>query len=97
MNVQPVYNVLDPLLQKKLFRIPTFQRAYSWEKRQRQDLFEDIGKLLADSAAKLDRHHFMATVVCLKRDEIKSIGTPELSQIPGRLKRPEVPSFAGFG
>lgn len=74
MNVQPIYNVLDTLLQRKLFHIPPYQRAYSWEKRQRQDLFEDISKLIAENS---DRHHFMATVVCLKREKGKTIGTQE--------------------
>jgi len=65
MELQPEYSTVNRLLQDRLFRIPNYQRAYSWEKKQRDDLFEDIVKL---SNYKDDRHHFMATIVCLKRE-----------------------------
>ncbi|WP_206185583.1 DUF262 domain-containing protein [Thioclava sp. JM3] len=48
------------LMQSRLFRIPDYQRAYSWGTRQRSDLFEDIRE-----AARSGREHFMATVVAL--------------------------------
>jgi len=47
-------------MQSRLFRIPDYQRAYSWGTRQRSDLFEDIRE-----AARSGREHFMATVVAL--------------------------------
>jgi hypothetical protein len=47
-------------MQSRLFRIPDYQRAYSWGERQRADLFEDIRE-----AARSGRDHFMATVVAL--------------------------------
>ena len=77
-HVQPLYHVLDTLLQKRLFRIPEYQRAYSWTKRQRQDLFADITKLIERDD---DRHHFMATIVCLKKSEKKEIGTQEFEYL----------------
>ena len=60
MNIKPDYFALDTLLQKRLFRIPDFQRVYSWETKQREDLFEDIRKL---TNYERDRHHFMSTIV----------------------------------
>jgi len=73
MSIKPDYFTFDDLLQKRLFRIAEYQRAYSWEKKQRDDLFSDIIKL---SQHKDDRHHFMATIVCLKRKK-QEIGVDE--------------------
>lgn len=42
MKLDPKYLTLDDLLQKRLFKIPEYQRAYSWGKKQRNDLFMDI-------------------------------------------------------
>ena len=61
--MDPHYYVLVELLQRRLFRVPDYQRTYSWEKKQREDLFEDIKKLQGSAP---ERHHFMATIVCLK-------------------------------
>lgn len=74
MGIKPEYLTLDDLLQKRLFRIPNYQRAYSWETKQRSDLFDDIKKLYGQSK---DRHHFMSTIVCLKTDAAEEIGTDE--------------------
>ena len=45
MSIRPDNLTLDKLLQGRLFRIPDYQRAYSWETKQREDLFGDIKKL----------------------------------------------------
>ncbi len=37
MKLEPKYHVLEELLERRLFRIPEYQRAYSWESKQRQD------------------------------------------------------------
>ena len=50
-------------MQGRLFRIPDYQRAYSWQKRQRADLFADIIEVQRSG-----RDHFMATVVGLAKD-----------------------------
>ena len=76
-TIQPRYSSLIDLLDKRLFTIPEYQRSYSWSKRQRDDLFEDIEGL----AEKDDgTSHYMATVVCLRRDEV-TLGTDRLTQL----------------
>jgi hypothetical protein len=59
----------------KLFRIPDFQRAYSWERKQREDLFSDLKALQRYQDP--ERHHFMATVVCLETSEKEEVGADE--------------------
>ena len=66
IQIQPQYLTLSKLLDGRLFRIPEYQRAYSWGKRQREDLFSDIKRLHAKGP---DEGHFMAAVVCLRRDQ----------------------------
>lgn len=70
--IQPTYGVLQNLFADRVFRIPHYQRFYSWQNRQRQDLFSDLRKL-ADQRE--DQHHFMATLVCYRTPETKSVGT----------------------
>ena len=61
---RPDYFSLDELLAKRLFRIPPYQRAYSWLSKQRKDMFDDIENL----REKPESFHFMATVVGLRRE-----------------------------
>lgn len=63
MRLNPQHFTVARLMQSRLFRIPDYQRAYSWQKRQRADLFEDIREV-----HRTGRDHFMATVVGLARD-----------------------------
>ena len=77
LNIQPRYLTLTELLENRLFRIPYYQRPYSWRNKQRADMFEDISKL-RDKAK--NSFHFMATVVGLRRDT-KTIVTDEYSVI----------------
>ena len=73
LEIDPQHYSLDDLLSKRLFRIPQYQRAYSWGRKQRSDLFEDISRSFrADDG----RKHFMATIVGLRRD-MKTIITDE--------------------
>ena len=77
MSIQkPDYLPLDELLDKRLFRIPRYQRAYSWKSKQRSDMFNDIRQLhdKHDKHDKSDGVHFMATVVGLCYDT-RQIGT----------------------
>jgi uncharacterized protein with ParB-like and HNH nuclease domain len=78
MKLAPNYLVLEELLERRLFRIPEYQRAYSWGSKQRQDLFNDITKILQYPH---DRHHFMATVVCLNMNKKEEIGADEFTTV----------------
>ena len=62
MRLNPQHFTVAKLMHSRLFRIPDYQRAYSWQKRQRADLFEDIREV-----HRTGRDHFMATVVGLAR------------------------------
>jgi len=75
MSIRPDNLTLDKLLQGRLFRIPDYQRTYSWETKQRKDLFVDIQKL--GQIHNSDRHHFMSTVVCLQTREKEEVGADE--------------------
>jgi uncharacterized protein with ParB-like and HNH nuclease domain len=72
MDIQPQYLTLTKLFTDRLFRIPRYQRAYSWQKKQRDDMFADIDAL----RSKPDTFHFMATVVGMRR-EVKTIVTDQ--------------------
>ena len=76
MFVQPSFLTLNELLAKRLFRVPEYQRAYSWGRKQRQDMFEDIQRVKEQSK----NWHFMATIVGL-RHEKKLIVTDEYSVV----------------
>ena len=65
ITIHPQYLTLSKLLDGRLFRIPEYQRAYSWTSSERQDLFGDIEKVRAKGQ---DAGHFMAAVVCLRRE-----------------------------
>lgn len=73
IEIQPTYVSLDKLFYGRLFRIPQYQRAYSWQNKQRKDLFDDIKSMWKNGAS---RSHFMATVVGLRREK-HSIVTEE--------------------
>ena len=73
MQNAPQLLTLQQLLTDRLFRIPEYQRSYSWGPRQRQDLFEDITQSfgVGNSAT-----HFMATVTALAREQVRIPGSP---------------------
>jgi hypothetical protein len=72
--IEPRYGVLQTLFADRVFRIPHYQRFYSWQKRQREDLFNDLKKL---ATGKEDQHHFMATIVCHRTAETKDVGATQ--------------------
>jgi uncharacterized protein with ParB-like and HNH nuclease domain len=76
MDIQPQYLTLTNLVANRLFRIPRYQRAYSWERKQREDMFGDIRAL----KNKGDAFHFMATIVGMRR-EIKTIVTDQFKVV----------------
>jgi|CXWL01.1.fsa_nt_gi hypothetical protein len=73
MTIHPQYLTLSKLLDGRLFRIPEYQRAYSWTAAERKDLFGDIKKVHSKGP---DEGHFMAAVVCLHRKR-QILGTDE--------------------
>jgi len=70
MQIQPQFQTVGYLLTGRLFHIPEYQRAYSWQTRQRGDLFEDIKKVHSSGN---DSTHFMATIVG-PQGEIRQFG-----------------------
>jgi hypothetical protein len=77
MQIQPQFQTVGYLLTGRLFHIPEYQRAYSWQTRQREDLFEDIKKVHSSGN---DSTHFMATIVGLRRNK-RSIAADEFIEI----------------
>jgi hypothetical protein len=73
INIQPQYLPLSKLLIGRLFRIPEYQRSYSWTWHERNDLFDDI---LRTHSKGQDGGHFMAAIVCLRREN-ETLGTDE--------------------
>src|SRR5262249_13379341 len=71
-SIHPQYLTFGNLVNKRLLRIPDYQRAYSWGREQRQDLFSDIEKTHQNGGAE----HYMATMVTLSKST-KLIGTDE--------------------
>ena len=53
---------LDDLFHKRLFRVPDYQRGYSWEERQVREFLEDLELLGAR------RYHYTGTVVLHESD-----------------------------
>ncbi|MSP26951.1 MAG: DUF262 domain-containing protein [Methylococcales bacterium] len=72
--IQPEFKSLITILNDKIFRIPEYQRHYSWQSKQRNDLFDDIKKLETAQQKYDDRIHFMATIVCLKTKDKQKVG-----------------------
>jgi len=72
--IEPRYGVLQTLFADRVFRIPHYQRFYSWQKRQREDLFGDLKKLATGAE---EQHHFMATIVCHRTAETKDVGAAQ--------------------
>ena len=79
MALRPEYLTFDKILSNRLFSIPSYQRAYSWKEKQRKELFNDILKLYQGKDC--NRHHFMATIVCLDKNEKQMVGTDELVRV----------------
>lgn len=76
MGIDPKFLTFDELMQKRLFEIPEYQRAYSWTSKQRKDLFNDIEKLYNYEDYKEGiRNHFMATVVCCNQQKVEEFET----------------------
>ncbi len=68
-DIEPKHLTFNKLLQGRLFRIPPYQRAYSWQTKHRRDMFDDILNL-EEKAKSNNKKHFMATIVGLHTDTI---------------------------
>ncbi len=77
MQIQPQFQSVGNLLSARLFHIPEYQRAYSWQTRQREDLFRDVEKVYSSGN---DSTHFMATIVGLRRGK-RTIAADEFIEI----------------
>ena len=68
MQIQPQFLTVGGLLSARLFRIPEYQRAYSWLPKQRSDLFGDIQNIYKkiQQSKDGDVSHFMATIIGLR-------------------------------
>jgi hypothetical protein len=77
VDIQPKYLTFAELVSKRLFRIPEYQRAYSWKSEHREDLFDDISRLKSKPTGST---HFMATVVGLQRER-ETILTDEYTRL----------------
>ena len=75
MRLNPQHLTIEQLLQGRLFRIPDYQRAYSWGKKQRSDLFRDIEEI-----QRSDRDHFMATIVALG-GQSRTVGADRFQEV----------------
>src|ERR1039458_7068954 len=73
ITIQPQYLTLAKLFDGRLFRIPEYQRAYSWTSHERQHLRRDIEKTETKGP---EAGHFMAAVVGLRRTK-EILGTDE--------------------
>jgi hypothetical protein len=68
---------MPELFSERLFNIPEYQRGYSWGKKQRKDLFDDIKKLYRKYQNNSDITHFMSTIVCLQKAEKEKIAAKD--------------------
>ena len=78
-TIQPKSMTFGQLFQQRLFVIPEYQRAYSWQAKHRQALFADIQRVI-QSGSSARSGHFMATIVGLRRGK-KAIGIDDYEQI----------------
>jgi len=76
MIINPQYVTMNKLFADRMFKIPDYQRSYSWQSKQRAELFDDIRETILK-----DTSHFMATVVGLSTGRKRSIGTVEYSTV----------------
>ncbi len=67
-GIKPEYQSLRDMINDEVYRIPDYQRGYSWGEHQCQDLLDDI-----DTMMDKKNSHFMSTIVCKKTEEKNGI------------------------
>jgi len=55
---------IKEIFNNKQYKIPNYQRGYSWEKKHREDLLEDI-----ENIDRLNYTHFTGTIVAARKEE----------------------------
>ena len=70
MTVKSELFSLAKLFNERLYQVPDYQRAYRWEKKHRDDLFNDIKNGMAGN-----REHLMSTIVVLKKETTPIVAT----------------------
>lgn len=75
--------LLDLLDGKKQFTIPIYQRTYSWQQKQCEQLFNDIIRIGQD---KSELYHFIGSIVYFKPDTSPITSVPELLVIDGQQR-----------
>ena len=73
LNTAEPYRFND-VLQNFLFRIPEYQRGYSWERDQLRDFIRDLETIL-ENYPKTAEHHNFGTIQCKHMGEYKSVDT----------------------
>ena len=53
MNIQPEYSQLIKLLSNRLFKIPQYQRAYSWELSKEKTCSKTFEKVIQQKTVKI--------------------------------------------
>ena len=75
--------LLELLDGKKQFTIPIYQRTYSWQKKQCEQLLVDIERIGNDDS---ELYHFIGSVVYFKPDTSPITSVPELLVIDGQQR-----------
>ena len=58
---------LQQLFENRVFKIPNYQRGYSWENEHRQDMLEDLESIK-------DKRHYTGTIVLRKSGDVSGFG-----------------------
>jgi len=65
---KPLESYSDLIVGERIFRVPKYQRNYSWEKKQWQDIWDDM------TSAENPRPHFFGTIILRKVPEKERSG-----------------------
>ncbi|MDR1180936.1 MAG: DUF262 and DUF1524 domain-containing protein [Bacteroidales bacterium] len=75
--------LLDLLDGRKQFTIPIYQRTYSWQQKQCEQLFDDIIRIGGEES---ELYHFIGSVVYFKPDTSPITSVPKLLVIDGQQR-----------
>src|SRR5664280_1734826 len=66
---------------KVRYRVPRYQRAYSWTAGQWNDLFDDLTDVSSDT----NGGHFLGSIICINRSK-DSLGDIDLEVVDGQQR-----------